>query len=118
MTDPLRCPTCGSGMAPEARAGIVLDRCPVCGTVWCDRTELAAVVAAERPGALLGWGRRRPGDAARATPRCPRDPGAGLEPWDLDGVPFRRCPTCRGIAIAGEDLQRLLLQAGKPADHR
>lgn len=104
-------------MLPEPRSGVVLDRCPVCGTVWFDRTELAAVVTAERPGVVVHWGRPAAGaPGAGGWQACPRDGTPTLRPYDLDGVPFRRCTRCRGIAIAGEDLQRLLLEAGEAPD--
>jgi Zn-finger nucleic acid-binding protein len=104
-------------MRPEERSGVVLDRCPVCGDVWCDRTELAAVVTTERPGTVMRWGRRL--DQRGGTggwQHCPRDATPTLRPYDLDGIPFRRCTRCQGVAIAGEDLERLLLQAPDAAD--
>ena len=104
-------------MLPEERSGVVLDRCPVCGLVWCDRTELAAVVAGERPGSVMRWGRRVEGpEGGSGWQACPRDGTPTLRPYDLDGIPFRRCTRCQGVAIAGEDLQRLLLEARDTAD--
>ncbi|HJS47725.1 MAG TPA: zf-TFIIB domain-containing protein [Gemmatimonadales bacterium] len=114
MSLPLDCPACGSAMRPEARAGVTLDRCPVCGEVWCDRTELAAVVSAERPGTTVSWGRPVEEAAGTARPLCPRDGTPTLRPFALDGISFRRCSTCRGVALAASDLQRLLLESDGP----
>ncbi len=117
MSALLTCPSCGSAMRPEERSGVVLDRCPVCGDVWCDRTELAAVVTGERPGRVMRWGRRldqRRGEAGWQ--HCPRDGTPTLRAYELDGIPFRRCTRCQGVAITGENLARLLLQAGTAAD--
>ncbi len=104
-------------MRPEQRSGVVLDRCPVCGDVWCDRTELAAVVSGERPGTVMRWGRRidQPGGST-GWQACPRDGTPTLRPYELDQVPFRRCTKCQGIAIAGENLERLLLEGGDDPD--
>lgn len=117
MSTLLACPSCGSAMRPEERSGVILDRCPVCGAVWCDRTELAAVVTGERPGTVMRWGRRidQRGNAT-GWQNCPRDGTPTLRPCELDGIPFRRCTKCQGIAIAGEDLERLLLEAGATPD--
>jgi Zn-finger nucleic acid-binding protein len=103
-------------MAEERHAGVTLDRCPVCGDVWCDRTELAAVVTDARPGAVMAWG--KPRDEAAGEPRqtCPRDATATLRPYQVEGIPFRRCTSCRGIAIGGAALQRLLLESRDEAD--
>lgn len=110
MSGPLACPACGSAMVTEPQAGVILDRCAVCGMIWCDRTELAAVVTEQLPGTTMNWGT----PVAAASPQgwltCPRDGTPSLRPFALGEVAFRRCSSCQGVAIAAEDLQRLLLQ--------
>ena len=64
----------------------------------------------------MGWG--KPRDEAAGEPRqtCPRDATATLRPYEVEGIPFRRCTSCRGIAIGGAALQRLLLESRDEAD--
>ncbi len=66
---------------------------------------------------VMRWGRRLDqGGGTAGWQHCPRDATPTLRPYDLDGIPFRRCTRCQGVAIAGEDLERLLLQAPNAAD--
>jgi len=107
------CPVCHEPMTPERRGPVTIDRSPTCGTLWLDRTELSAIVEAEAPGATVSWGRRSPDEGAVGP--CPVDGATPLDRYELDGLPFHRCPACRGIAMAAEALERLLLRsAGVP----
>ena len=97
-------------MLTEPTGGVVLDCCPVCGMVWCDRTELAAVVTEQLPGTSMHWGTPVAATSPQGWLTCPRDGTPSLRPFALGEIAFRRCSSCQGIAIAAEDLQRLLFQ--------
>ncbi len=113
MTD-TACPACGTAMHTEQLHDVTVDRCPACRMVWFDRTELAAVVAHEVPGASVGWGQREPAEG-RGMLACPRDGTMTLAPYRLGPAHFHRCSSCRGIAIADGELA-LLLESVASAD--
>lgn len=117
---PRACPVCHEPMVPELRGPVTIDRSPTCGTLWLDRTELAAIVEAESPGASVSWG--SPDPAGAPVGPCPVDGTPTLEAYRIGDLSFQRCPACRGVAIGAETLERLLLRSqgvpggsGKPA---
>ncbi len=113
---PVPCPHCAVPMreaAARARTGylILLDQCPQCGGVWCDRWELfpLAPEEAERIDAV---------DAARlhATTALPVSPGrcprctAVLRPFRDPLLPpdarIERCAVCDGMWMNRGELAR------------
>jgi Zn-finger nucleic acid-binding protein len=106
----LPCPRCRQPMRPEWHRSIEIDRCPDCGDLWFDRTELTTYVADKTPGfgkVKLGAPRRVPGehDTSLACPRC-RAPS--LEPHEWDGHRFGRCADCSGVHLGSTALDEII----------
>ncbi len=106
----LPCPRCRESMQPEWHRAIEIDRCPTCGDLWFDRTELTTYVADKTPGlgkVELGSPRAVPGgpDTSLACPRC-RAPS--LEPYEWDGHRFSRCAGCSGVKLASTALDGII----------
>ncbi|UCC83309.1 MAG: zf-TFIIB domain-containing protein [Gemmatimonadota bacterium] len=109
-TSQLPCPSCKEPMRPEWHRAIEIDRCPACGDLWFDRTELTTYVADKTPGlgkVMLGQPRTVPGgpDTSLACPRC-RVPS--LEPYEWDGHRFSRCTSCSGVHLEGTTLDGII----------
>ncbi len=102
----LPCPNCSTTLVPDYFADISVSRCPSCCTVWCDRTDLNAIVARLSPGFLMHWGHlvTGSGELGGGCPRC----GRRLASYTLEGVPFQRCFNCRGVAIREDALRQLV----------
>lgn len=113
---PAACPHCAVTMRQvTARArsgyGLLLDQCPHCGGVWCDRWELYPLAADEAH-------RLDPLDETRlhARPPTPRTPGrcprctAALRPFTDPALPadavIERCPVCDGMWLNRGSLAR------------
>ena len=121
---PLTCPQCRAEMhevKAQAATGywLVLDQCPRCGGVWCDRWELYPLTAAEAqrlddadPSALSG-----PSPTAGATLRCPRCL-ARMAPFRDPALPadarVERCLNCEGLWLNRGELRRLKARGGAP----
>jgi Zn-finger nucleic acid-binding protein len=120
----LTCPQCAAQMqevrAP-ARVGylIVLDQCPRCGGIWCDRWELyplsAAAAGLDRldADALV-----KPVAAAAAQLVCPRC-RARMRRFRDPALPqdarIERCPNCDGMWLNRGELRRLKAPGETPA---
>jgi Zn-finger nucleic acid-binding protein len=89
-----------------------VDVCVSCGTRWFDRTELSAVVATVEPGSVTGWSERPDDDEVSAI--CPRCRTDTLAPYRSGPAGFRRCSTCRGVAVPSHDLDAMLKAASGP----
>lgn len=109
MATPLICPKCSTPMEPAEEGQIKLDKCPKCGTVWFDRTELSATVAHMVKGASLGWGVRVESDEKPWV--CPRDRKPTLVRYALSDARFYRCTECRGAAVEAGELETLIATA-------
>jgi uncharacterized protein len=48
LSEPMRCPSCGSRLVEVDRSDILIDACPECRGVWLDRGELDKILARER----------------------------------------------------------------------
>jgi uncharacterized protein len=48
LSEPMRCPSCGSRLVEVERSEILIDACPECRGVWLDRGELDKILARER----------------------------------------------------------------------
>ncbi len=102
----VRCPVCDREMKEvSARANpgslIVLDQCPKCGGIWCDKWELFPIHPEEAPQldpldeSLL----RGPAKLTQ-TLRCPRCRDrlmAFKEPFLPPEIQLQRCRRCEGI---------------------
>lgn len=116
-TKPADCPHCGVPMhsvSARARSGycLLLDQCPRCGGIWCDRWELYPL-AAEEAARLeaLDDAKLRAAHPAAATPgRCPRCTAA-LRPFRDPALPadarIERCAVCDGMWLNRGELSRL-----------
>lgn len=112
MARALICPSCAHEMEPLQAGPVEIDVCIACGTRWFDRTELSAIVAQAQPGAVLGWGERV--DEHEVSAICPRCRTDTLVPYRYGPASFRRCTTCRGVAVPTQDLDLILKTAGGP----
>ncbi len=106
----LQCPRCLEPMRPEWHRSIEIDRCPACGDLWFDRTELTTYVADKTPGlgrVKLGSPRKVPGEPD--TPlTCPRCGARSLEPYEWDGHRFSRCEGCSGVHLRSAALDEII----------
>lgn len=112
-----RCPHCACAMrevAARARTGylILLDQCPQCGGVWCDRWELFPLTAedAVRIDAVDNARLRQPSHTPETPGRCPRCT-APLQPFRDPMLPhdahIERCRVCDGMWMNRGELSRL-----------
>ena len=119
------CPHCGCAMrevAARARTGymILLDQCPQCGGVWCDRWELFPLTAEEaaRIDAVDTTQLQHPTTAPSTPGRCPRCT-APLQRFRDPMLPhdahIERCRVCDGMWVNRGELSRL--KARTPPSH-
>lgn len=129
---PARCPHCDVVMdAVTARATsgylLLLDQCPRCGGIWCDRWELYPLDAAEarRLDAVDDTRLHAPPPPDPPRPgRCPRCTGAlraFRDPLLPADAVIERCPVCDGMwcnrgALASLKRRSRRLPAGDAAD--
>ena len=113
----VRCPHCRVDLhevSAEVALGycVVLDQCPRCGGVWCDRWELYPVtaVAAARLDPVDGEALRQPTTVPLSLLECPRC-RARLQPfrdaWLPADVCLERCPNCDGLWLNRGQLRRV-----------
>lgn len=122
---PLPCPHCAGAMrevSARARTGylILLDQCPQCGGVWCDRWELFPLTPEE--AARIDALDDAQFHAATGTPasagRCPRCTTT-LQPFRDPMLPadarIERCRVCDGMWMNRGALSRAKLRS--PPSH-
>ena len=112
-----RCPVDGAKLVEIEHYGAIVDQCPVCSGIWCDKGELETMVdTAARALAKLrrGQANRKPftltTPAMRAVGHhrtCPID-GAGLIHRERHGVAIDLCPLCHGIWLDTDELQAII----------
>ena len=112
MARALLCPYCINEMEPLQMGPVQIDVCIACGTRWFDRTEFASIVSQRAPGAVIGWGERQNDDEVSAI--CPRCRTDTLAPYKYGPANFRRCSTCRGVAVPSQDLDLIVKSLGGP----
>lgn len=121
----LTCPQCAAPMnevkAPTTTGYLVLlDQCPQCGGIWCDRWELYPITAAaaERIDNIDQTALRQPMVSAADELECPRcrarmrrfrDPTLPAEAC------IERCPNCEGMWLNRGELQRIKHHGTPPA---
>ena len=90
---------------------VLLDRCPQCGGIWCDRWELIPITAegAEQidtstaPEPAAG----APSGAPLECPRCRAHLRTFHDPSIATITAMQRCPNCEGTWLAGGELRRI-----------
>lgn len=111
------CPVDGKPLIEVKLHGEIIDQCPVCRGIWCDKGELERMVdRAARPLAMM-WQKngarkpfvlRNPKMQARGENRfCPLD-GAELIHRERHGVAIDLCPFCHGIWLDADELQAII----------
>ena len=113
----LSCPQCATAMnevTASASVGysIVLDQCPRCGGIWCDRWELYPVTAAaaEQIDTVDQEALTRPTPTRGEPLQCPRC-GARMRRFCDPSLPhdarIERCPSCDGMWLNRGELRRV-----------
>ncbi len=121
----LTCPQCAAQMnevTAQASIGylVLLDQCPRCGGIWCDRWELypLTAAAAERIDPVdqqALWQPVAPAAEQLACPRCQ----ARLQRFRDPSVPtdarIERCPNCEGMWLNRGELRRFKKRGARAA---
>ncbi len=107
----LQCPNCAGVMDRLELGQFCVDRCPSCGGIWLDASELERVKAI--PGAVqrldAGVRPKTRGSGAPQARSCPRD----RTPLEARGdakqshVIVDRCPSCLGVFLEAGELTDL-----------
>jgi len=113
----LTCPQCAAPMnevRAEAKTGymVMLDQCPRCGGIWCDRWELYPVTAAaaERIDPVDHEALHQetpPADEQLECPRCRARMFRFRDPTIPADARIERCPNCDGMRLNRGELRRL-----------
>jgi Zn-finger nucleic acid-binding protein len=121
----LTCPQCAAPMnevGAEAKTGymVMLDQCPRCGGIWCDRWELYPVTeaAAERIDAADKQALHQatpPADKQLECPRCRAHMFRFRDPTIPADARIERCPNCDGMWLNRGELRRFKEHAAPPA---
>lgn len=113
----LLCPSCRGTMdrveMNVTGGGFCVDRCPDCGGIWLDATELQKVIALKGSinidkldaGKLVTGGNT----GTRTMRQCPRD-GSALAPTQAPTqhhVILDKCPACLGLYLDAGELKDL-----------
>lgn len=109
----LRCPHCTKNLDEIALPGARVDRCALCGGLWFDRDELAAVKDERDAG--LGWlefdlwSDEEKLKAGGTFIDCPRDgnPLFRIQYGPAD-VMVDVCLACRGVWLDKDELEKIL----------
>lgn len=104
------CPKCKTErLAQTTVRGVEVDRCAVCGGIWCDQGELDDLLE-------LGFDVARKVDRAREDPsrdqlhgQCPRDGENLLRIYSARdrSIVLDACARCSGIWLDAGELQKL-----------
>lgn len=107
----LHCPNCAGVMDRFELAQFCVDRCPACGGVWLDASELERVKAIKGAAQRLDAGTRSRagGSGTRQARRCPRDqsPLEARADAKQAHVIVDRCPACLGVFLDAGELRDL-----------
>lgn len=116
MRQPIQCPKCGERADIVDVSGVVIDRCPACGGIWLDATELKPLREAHGVADRVDRGgpQVQPAQGQKGAVLCPRDRSMLIRMSDPEQphVRFESCTVCGGIFLdAGElrDLANLTL---------
>jgi predicted Zn finger-like uncharacterized protein len=120
----LTCPQCAAPMnevRAEAKTGymVLLDQCPRCGGIWCDRWELYPVTeaAAERIDVADKEALHQatpPANEQLECPRCRARMFRFRDPTIPADARIERCPNCDGMWLNRGELRRFK-EHGTPA---
>lgn len=90
---------------------VTLDRCPACGSIWCDAYELEAVLKTQGGASRtdIGVDEVTSGRKAITPKRCPRDKAELIEIPDprQPHVKIDLCRTCGGVLLDEGELKDL-----------
>ncbi len=111
----LRCPKDATIMERVQVAGVVVDRCGKCGSLWFDASELKTILKAKDKVSALDSGASTQGAAkdtksfALAGRLCPRDstPLATVPDDDQIHIQVDLCRSCRGVLLDAGELKDL-----------
>jgi Zn-finger nucleic acid-binding protein len=120
----IRCPQCDRKMnevAARANPGqmIILDQCPKCGGIWCDKWELFPIQADEaarlEPADEQSLREPRPIDDKKTLycPRCTAQLLAAKDPALPADLQLRRCLKCDGLWLNRGQFTRFKAQQQK-----
>jgi predicted Zn finger-like uncharacterized protein len=105
----------------EAKTGymVLLDQCPRCGGIWCDRWELYPVTeaAAERIDAADKEALHQaipPADEQHECPRCRARMFRFRDPSIPADARIERCPNCDGMWLNRGELRRFKERGAPP----
>ena len=91
-------------MLAERHDETEVDRCPFCGGLWFDASELDRILQAGPGGVPVEAVIPERGMSAISCPRCwPKL----LDTAGWSGMILERCPTCRGLYVDAPELLRL-----------
>lgn len=124
MSEAAACPQCRSPMqevTARARTGylILLDQCPACGGIWCDRWELFPL-SADEAARLDPVDEKRlatdtlPHPPTGTCPRCGLALKAFHDPLLPADAAIQRCPLCEGMWLNRGELRRFKQRAARP----
>jgi len=107
----MHCSGCSAPMVEERHFGIVLDRCPKCGSVWFDHKEVNLYLDTH-PEIQAQC---KPDDtelhlmmlSTRCKEVCPRCNEPTIEHGTIEGIEFRRCSLFCGFLIDSAGFGRL-----------
>jgi Zn-finger nucleic acid-binding protein len=105
----MRCPVCDVDLRQSdlgEHGFVVIDTCPKCSGIWCDKTELDRLddsVWTDVEGSPLS---KAAGHAARQCPRC-SETMEPLSPEDDKDLVVDRCTSCGGFWLDHGELERM-----------
>lgn len=113
-----KCPVDGATLYETDYQGVIVDQCPVCRGIFCDKGELETIVErAARPLAVMRSKRKKltrvvitDKSMTKATTDyrpCPSD-SVGMEHYERFGVAVDICPMCHGVWLDGGELQMII----------
>ncbi|XXF80974.1 zf-TFIIB domain-containing protein [Myxococcaceae bacterium GXIMD 01537] len=121
------CPFCFEEMKEAFSQGLLREECEACGALWLSGEMVEKIVGHTVSDLMLREARGKPGECqgchgplqyvpncpgcGRDCPTCPGCRASPLPAAELCGVKVDVCVPCRGIALAGADLPRLVVAA-------
>ncbi|MEM6902630.1 MAG: zf-TFIIB domain-containing protein [Pseudomonadota bacterium] len=113
-----KCPVDGAELIEADYYGVIVDQCPVCQGIFCDRGELETIInKAARPLAAMRSKRKQLTQiviknqamtkATTGYRPCPAD-SVGMEHYERFGVAVDICPMCGGVWLDHGELQMII----------
>ncbi len=105
----MNCPKCKELLVAKQVRGTEVDRCPACGGIWFDNSELEAILQHSRSELRpLSRGREEE-ELNRQAGKCPRDGQKMMRVCSAkdSSVVLDVCPQCSGIWLDVGELDKL-----------